>query len=177
MKKIRILLAFLLLSAVLFGCAAPEKRSNASVPADTDLEFWIGENVDGVDFSSFEEQTGWVGARAYYGTGYIPGTDADGQQVKPDRYVCYTVSSYPDYSSKTKHITAIKIADPDVKLYGLNLRSSREEITSKMESLGYTADTSNDLCPAYNREKVTVVFTEDYINIRIEVTNVEGIIY
>ena len=69
MKKTIVSLTALLLLFTLIGCSAiPEKP-------ETDLEFWIAENVDDVDFSGRQERYGLMGGREYYGSGYVPTTD------------------------------------------------------------------------------------------------------
>ena len=63
----------------------------------TNLEFWIAENVDDVDFSKYQIKYGMMGGTEYYGTGYVPTVDEYGQQIDPEHCVIYTVTSYPDY--------------------------------------------------------------------------------
>ena len=45
---------------------------------NTNLEFWIAESVDSVDFSKLQEKYGMLGCREYYGTGYVPTIDEEG---------------------------------------------------------------------------------------------------
>ena len=101
MKKMFIFI-LMLLSLTLFSC-----NNNLSQPK-TNLEFWIGENVDDVDFSKYQMKYGMFGGNQYYGTGYVPTLGEEGQQVDPEYCVLYTVTSYPDYSSKSQHITSIQ---------------------------------------------------------------------
>ena len=46
-------------------------------PSDTNLAFWITQDVSRIDFSHYEEITGWFGARQYYGHGYHSTIDSD----------------------------------------------------------------------------------------------------
>jgi len=78
---------------------------------NTNLEFWIAENVDDVDFLNYQMKYGMMGGKMYYGTGYVPTLDEYNQQVDPEQCVIYTVTSYPDYVNKTQHITRIEITD------------------------------------------------------------------
>ena len=96
-------------------------------PKDTNLEFWIAENVDKVDFSNYQEKFGLMGGREYYGTGYLPSTNENGEQIDPEACVVYTVTSYPDHISNKKYITRITITDPlspymDLHLIRLQMR-------------------------------------------------------
>lgn len=112
---------------------------------DTTLEFWITENVDNVDFSKYEEIPGWFGAHEYYGKEYGPAVDEngefvldkDGNKTKPEIYVSYLTTNYPDYSDSTKHITAITIQDPEVQIYGYHINDSLEEFDRIFESMGF----------------------------------------
>ena len=132
----KIICLFLLL-AMLFasftGCVRVVDR-----PTDTNLEFWITENVTDYDFSEYTYVPGW-GIWKYYGKDYPPvAVTVEGYPVAPEHCVFYTVGSYPDGSSKGKHITCIEITDPAVTFYGITLESTDEQIIAAMEKHGYT---------------------------------------
>ena len=92
--------------------------TNNKVPRpDTNLEFWICDNVETVDFFDYQEKFGLMGGREYYGSGYIPTTNENGEQIDPEHCVTYTVTSYPDYSSGKSHITRIAIRKANIKAY------------------------------------------------------------
>ena len=143
----------------------------------TNLEFWIAENVDNVDFSKFREKYGMFGGREYYGTGYKPTTDENGQQVDPEHCVIYTVTSYPDYSDKEQHITGIYITDPKVTFYGISLGSSFAEFKELIQKQGFeiTPSPGNTVCAQMGN--VWITFTAEWIRIGVEVTNDQGIIF
>ncbi len=166
--------AYLIIFAVLLlftSCG-----TNMTKPDDTDLEFWITENVDNVDFSGYEVRYGLMGGREYYGSGYVPTVDENGEQKDPDQCVIYTVTSYPDYSSGKSHITRIFISDPSVKVYGLTFNSSNDDIKTKMESSGFKLKQyENSYGLNYVKGKISIHFTEKSISIKAEVTNIFGI--
>ena len=167
----RFLLLFLALCLpVISGCGAP-----ASEPTH-DLEFWITESVDDFDFSSYQPKYGIMGGYEYYGTGYVPTLDEDGQQLDPEHCVIYTVTNYPDYSSNSLHITRIEITDPEVKVYGLSLSSTADEIRAVMSSEGF-AVTGNDTAIRAEKGNIRFIFSRHSIMISAEVTNRLGIIY
>ena len=168
MKKLIILLisAILLLSSCTSHPIEPEH----------DLEFWIGENVDGFDFSNHQPKYGIMGGWEYYGIGYAPTLGEDGQQIDPEHCVIYTVTNYPDYSSNSRHVTRIEITDPAVRVYGLSISSSAEEIKSIMTSEGFTVTESGTAVRA-ERENFRFTFSKDKITISAEVTNHLGIVY
>ena len=144
---------------------------------NTNLEFWIAENVDGVDFSGLQEKYGMIGGREYYGTGYVPTTDEDGQQADPEHCVIYTVTSYPDYSDNAQHITGIYITDPNVEFYGITLNCSMEEFTELIRMQGYEITESGDNFVKAQMGKVWITFTAEWIRIGVEVTNDQGIVF
>ena len=166
--------AYLIIFAVLLlftSCG-----TNMTKPDDTDLEFWITENVENVDFSGYEVRYGLMGGREYYGSGYVPTVDENGEQKDPDQCVIYTVTSYPDYSSGKSHITRIFISDPSVKVYGLTFNSSNDDIKTKMESSGFKLKQyENSYGLNYVKGKISIHFTEKSISIKAEVTNIFGI--
>ena len=134
MKKIICLFLLLATLSVSFtGCVRVVDK-----PTDTNLEFWITENVTDYDFSEYTYVPDW-GIGSYYGKDYSPvAVTVEGYPVAPEHCVFYTVSSYPDESSKGKHITRIEITDPAVTFYGITMGSTDEEIIAAMEKNGYT---------------------------------------
>lgn len=170
MKKIVLLFTVFLCAWMLVGCSG----GKLSRP-DTDLEFWICDNVDDFDFSGYEQKHGLMGGRAYYGTGYTPATNENGEQIDPEHCVIYTVTSYPDYSSKKKHITSISITDPAVELFGITLSSSIGEVHAAMEENGFKQKGSHGT--TYVNGKVSIRFTNDCIIISVDVTNIWGIMF
>jgi len=141
----------------------------------TNLEFWIGDNADAVDFSGYTEKYGLFGGREYYGTGYVPTVDENGMTINPEHCVIYTVTSYPDYSSNKKHITGIYITDPAIAFYGVSLHSSFQEFKSLMKKQGFKITGSNEAHCTAEKGKYSVTLTKDYIRIRADVSNILGI--
>jgi len=138
---------------------------------DTKLEFWIGENVDDFNFSSYQEKYGMFGGREYYGTGYVPTTDENGEQTDPQCCVIYTVTSYPDYSDKEQHITGIYITDPSIEFYGISLNSTFEEFEELIKAQGYQITDSNENHRTASKGKFSITITKEWIKIRVEVEN------
>ena len=141
-----------------------------------DLEFWIGENVDGYDFSEYQPKYGIMGGFEYYGRGYVPTLAEDGWQIDPEHCVIYTLTNYPDYSSNSLCVTRIEITDPAVRVYGLSLSSTVDEIRLTMASEGFTV-TGTDASIKAEKDNFIFIFTKDSIRITAEVTNHFGIVY
>ena len=154
----------------------PEDETPPAQP-NTNLKFWIAENVDTVDFSKFHEKYGMFGGREYYGSGYAPIIDKNGQQVDPEHCVIYTVTSYPDYSDKAQHVTGIYITDPNVQFYGITLQSSFEEFMTLIKQQGFYITETGDNFVTAQMGSVWITFTNEWIRIGVEVTNNQGIIF
>jgi len=104
---------------------------------ETNLEFWVGENVDDFDFSKHVEDVGWMGATGYFGLGYLPTYDENGGQLDPEKSVLYLVTRFPDYSSESRHISEIRITDPLVHAYGITLNTPNEDAARGLEEAGF----------------------------------------
>ena len=185
MKKIFALILVLILIVSMCAC------NNAQLPNDdnkqsqnndlyqpvTHLEFWIAENVDNVDFSKYQIKYGMMGGTEYYGSGYVPTVDEYGQQVDPEHCVIYTVTSYPDYANKEQHITHIYITDPNIEFYGITLNSSFEAFEYYIQKQGFEITHSNENCRIAEKGKYSITITKEWIRIRVEVENKNGIIF
>ena len=164
MKKKLIWVLVITFTIVLILCVR-----NRIPKKDTSLEFWIAENVDEVDFSSYQEKYGLMGGREYYGTGYVPTTNENGEQIDPEACVIYTVTSYPDYISNRRHVTGIFITDPSVTVYGLTINSSVDEVENVMRSHGFK--NSSGQRRIYTKGKVSIRFSTEAIHINVKVRN------
>lgn len=171
MKKQLVLLLGLFLMITMCGCS----NNNLSEPA-TNLEFWIAENVDDFDFSNHQAKYGIMGGYEYYGLGYTPTLDENGEQIDPERCVIYTITNYPDYSNNELHITRIYITDPDITLYGLTIESTFEEFENQMKKMGFETKSTDTYIQA-TKGKYTFTMNADSISIHVEVTNKLGIQY
>ena len=136
---------------------------------DTNLEFWIADPVDRMDFATHQEKYGLMGGREYYGKGYIPTKDENGEQRDPEHCVIYTVTAYPDYSSNKRCVTRIYITDPTIELYGVTLESSLGEIDTAMRKHGFRESDAPGV--TYQKGKVTIRFNDEAIWVMIRVSN------
>lgn len=177
-KLIALTLAVVALLCCLVGCNQDDIDDFSQPPSN--LEFWIAENVDDVDFSNYQIKYGMMGGTEYYGTGYAPTIDENGQQVDPEHCVLFTVTSYPDYSSKSQHITYISITDPSIEVFGLTINSTQEEIRYTLEeTCGYdfTVEELGGNTLVARKGDYTFSFSPTKITIRVNVTNKQGIIF
>jgi len=187
MKKILALSTALVLFVFCFsGCS----KNISNKPKDTNLEFWITDDVSDFDFTNYYSIPGWFGACEYYGCEYEPlDFDAENLPIEPEHCVKYKVTSYPDYSSKAQHITSIVITDPTITFFGITLESADDEIKNTMTKNGYTYIPVEEFCLSgkntFNRSyvdclyfkqgNITFVFYENEIRIQAEITNKFGI--
>lgn len=146
-------------------------------PENTNLEFWIGQDVANYDFSGHDEVYGWFGAREYLGSGYNMLVDGDGQQIYPEHYVSYLVGAFPDESDGGSFVTNIEICDADVVVYGLTIQSDAEEFEALFRAMGYSVYEKDGTWIA-QKNGMTFTFRHGaYLTIRADVTNWGGIIY
>ncbi len=168
MKK-RIAVFLLLFTLFLSSCTTSTYRLEK--PNNTNLEFWITQEVEVADFAGYQQRYGLFGGDEYYGIGYTPTYDGHNQQIDPEACVIYTVTAYPDYSSKNRTVTKICISDPNVYFYGLTMNSIETEIKKVMEGEGF----QNTEGMTFTKGKVCIWFGETQVIIHAEVTNKLGI--
>ena len=156
---------------------SPNDDINELGRPDTNLEFWIAQNVDNVDFSKHQEKYGIMGGREFYGTGYTPTLDERGEQVDPEYCVIYTITSYPDYSDNAQHVTSIHITDPAIVVYGLTLNSSFDEFESVVIGEGFVISGSDENYISAQKSKFSVFITKESIRISVEVENKTGMVF
>ena len=161
---------------------------SGEMPKDTTLEFWITENVKDQDWTGHDKIYGWMGAREFLGSAYKKNEDADGLDQRPEHYVSYVITAWPDYADGGQFVTDIIVTDPAVKVYGLTIASTFEEFDAVFEPLGYELSWSEGAIQTRVATKDGVTFrltraVEDNPNvvpqIRISavVTNREGIVF
>ncbi len=166
MKKIFILL----LSALILFTSCSASRVTDK-PEDSELDFWITENVGGVDFSEYTENPGWFGAREYYGKGY---------SLEDEEYVSYLITAYPDHSSGGSFVTVITVTDPDIAIVGkLNCASGLNSWDKELKDMGFKQDELSTVSGLWKSGKITVRIDQtdgkSIFKISAEVTNVFGI--
>lgn len=161
---------------------------SGEMPKDTTLEFWITENVKDQDWTGHDEIYGWMGAREFLGSAYKKNEDADGLDQRPEHYVSYVITAWPDYADGGQFVTDIIVTDPAVKVYGLTLASTFEEFDAVFEPLGYELSWSEGAIQTRVAKKDGVTFrltraVDDnpdvvpQIRISAEITNREGIVF
>ncbi len=127
-------------------------------PEDTALEFWITENVEGVNWDEYKEVGPMYGAKEYFGKGYERAYRDSGEKQSP--YVSYLITAYPDYADGGQYITKIEITDPTVTVYGLTINSPFEEFDSLFQGKGYELHiTGNKYWQEHQAEKNGITFS------------------
>lgn len=145
-------------------------------PEDTALEFWICDDGSLVDWSGYEEITGWMGAQEFLGKDY----HMNGRGERPHLRMSYILTAWPDYADGGRYVTAIEITDPAVSVYGLTVGSSPEEFEQVMMSMGYEVEALDDGFQRAVRDGFTFsIYRGGTPELRIsaEVTNREGIVF
>lgn len=176
-KRAPAVILILMLAGIISGCGRIGDGDAIKRP-ETNLEFWICDNADEIDFSNCTELGGIMGGWRYYGSAYTPEKGKDGRESAPEEYVIYTVTHYPDYSSEGKCITRIEITDPAVSVYGITVRSSEAEVKVAMSDYGYRLTEITGLgCLMFEKGKISISFFNGRITISAYVSNKMNIIY
>lgn len=142
MKKLFVLIIAALICLPLAACRSGNDKAaqialEEALKTETDLEFFILDDVIDADFSGFQEIYGWFGAREYAPKRYgIPNASSDLQQI-PEQCVRYLVSAWPDHADGGAFVTDITVTDPKVRVFGLTIESTAEEFIEKCKLLGY----------------------------------------
>ena len=182
MKKCTVFLIVISLLAFSLTACSNDNDEQPEVPflerPDTNLDFWIADNVDNVDFSEYTYK-GLMGGWSYYGKEYDIARDEYDQPIAPEHYVLYTVTNFPDYSDKAEHITDIRITDPEIYIYGsLTVESSFEDFKRVMEQNGFEIVEKSEYSCRMKKGKFTISLTpHHHLLIMVEVENREGIYF
>ena len=168
-------------SLLLCACVntEPSNISDFVMPHDTDLEFWITQRV------SLEEMTakgctylpGWMGADEYLDSRY-EADNSGSMAIAPDIHVTYLVTGYPD-TLDDPAITRIEITDPSIKVYGLSMGSTEDEIRNKMNGIAdaFVNDAEDEDRFTFVVRNCSFVFASESIMISVPVTNNSGVQY
>lgn len=140
-------------------------------------EFSLKQWMEPADFTGNDEIPGWFGAKEYLDSRYHAVKDEDGNLTRPDVYVSYILTAYPDYSDEKSAITCIIIKDPHVLVFGLNTESSITEFDDELIRNGFTVEQSEGLQHTARLDDVTITYGNGEIRIEADVTNKEGIVF
>jgi len=158
-------------------------------PSDTALEFWIAENVEGINWDGHDVPYEMFGGKAYLGRNY-PLEWIGAYTELPGLYVIYTITAWPDYADSGEYVTGIEITDPAVTVYGLTVNSSFEEFDALFQDRGFDIKViKNEYWEQHQAEKDgfcfslrTGIFTEksskkSVLTISAEVSNLDNIVF
>ena len=156
-------------------------------PTETDLDYWVSERKTSGQMEA-EGHTcipGWFGAEEYLDKKY-DAKMVDGMPREPDIRITYLISGYPDALDRSA-ITRIEITDPTIRVCGLTIESTLDEIVSKMQNSGFNTriedfqNVTNIICGngcyAVSFSKAKADFVECAIRIQALTTNITGVIY
>lgn len=164
MKKIITLILLLCTFTLLLSSCGSNKIEK---PEDTNLEYWLLDkpDIDNWTKVAFETENMYL-AKGYKGST----TYENGETSIPECYVAYYVNKYPYTDLGSSKITKIKITDPGVSVWGLNINSTREEIIAVAERLNCKLNTEDENRITFIFEKIWVtVQYGDFIEINAHV--------
>lgn len=137
MKKfVCILLAFIILSLVA-GCGRKTGYRHILRTVDENLNFDFSFLQDMTDV----DMTGYYSVEGSVETDYVlESSKAAYYDKSGGEYVMYSVSPYPNYSSKEKRVTMIYCSDTSKKFFGVSLNSTSQAIKEAFEKAGLIAE-------------------------------------
>lgn len=168
-------------SLLLCACAQTEISSTSDfvMPHDTDLEFWITQRVslEEMETKGCTYLPGWMGADEYLDSRYEVFHNGS-MAIAPDIHVTYLVTGYPD-TLDDPAITRIEITDPSIKVYGLSMHSTEDEIRNKMNGIAdaFVNDIEDEGRFTFTVRDCSFVFASESIMISVSVTNHSGVQY
>lgn len=163
-KLIALLLLLCTLTLALSSCGAEPELSK---PEDTNLEYWLLDRPNKKEWTELPNSH-WLDDKDYLASGYELIIDENGNLSKPEKYIMFTVGNYPLHDLGVKRITTIRITDPDVYIWGLNINSSRDDVKSTLDKNGFIKN--------YDSEKKYVANSGNY-DITVEYGSMIKIVY
>lgn len=178
MKKLfKIFSLLTLVSLSLISCS---NKIYLEKDEDTNLKYWITQEVKEGDFKDCTFLPGMFGGSLYLDGRYEAIKDESGMLVAPDIAVTYTTTGYPDYTNK-EHVTHIGITDPIIHVYGLTLKSHPDMIWHTMTDYGFKKGITDEGTQYervyYQKDNVNFIFVDDAIYINAHVTNKDNIVF
>lgn len=144
-------------------------------PEETMLEFWLTEDAAEVDWLGYQEVPGWFGAREFLGRGYALTPEGE----RPEVYVSYLITAWPDYADGGAFVTGIEITDPAVTVYALTVESDYEDFDRVFREMGFEIE-SLDTCHRAVHGDFTAALTKgDRPSLRfsVQVSNRDNIVF
>lgn len=132
MKRVLVPLA---MSLILCSCV-PSNIDVTKKPSDTNLKFWIGQDLTEDDLKGFTAVNGDDKYVTYLDKDYQM-AEKNGMPRRPDKYVTYEIRKSEEAEGVLGYVVNIEIEDESIYVYGLSMRSSSQEVDSKMKSMGF----------------------------------------
>lgn len=172
----------LLFSLTLSSCSNVNKFLRR--PANSNLTFWITEKVDDEQLETStlipEFYSENFKAEQYLDAKYQPVEGETKYNMIPEIHVTYRVSPYPNYNDEGKYITGISITDPTILVYGLNIFSTKDEISRTMKIKGFKLNCAecSGVAEYWHKNNCSFTFYPDSsIEIVALVSNTETFMY
>lgn len=169
MKKLLVLISIMINIILLTLSSCTLNTQYLEKPEDTNLEFWITQNVIDFTFSDYFIYDESIYSFRFYGKGYEPFINDAGVWEDPKYCVKYLVSGYPNYKSIYKSITEIVITDPNITFYGISLNSSVDDFERILKDLRYKITVSDDFMYVATRGNIVISLSEKYLKIKATV--------
>lgn len=131
-------------------------------PSDWTLDYWLG---DVVEYKDLDERNIYYRGKYFicyidsaYSCNIGPDGTVDFEKNRADYHLCFQDESLV--------VGSIFFNDPDVEIYGLSMRSSKEEVNDFFLGMNFEYDNSfSGLDPCYRKDRVDFRVYHDYVSI------------
>ncbi len=139
-KALLLILSLTLLTTC--GCGArgkSEKQLVKELNKKISFDFALLEDVGQTNMNSYNVSIPTEHSADYY----LPQYDAEYKKgQKEGKYVAYSVTAYPAYTSGGHFVTMIYCSDPTIDFFGVNLNFSMDNIEAAFKEAGYKPEST-----------------------------------
>ncbi len=149
-------------ASLLMSCGKATER-----PATYKLDFWICESIDIEALKAsniIEKQEEKI---RYLDSKYTLEKNQDNEPVLPNTRANYILTNV----NNNWMVTSIYITDPNIKIYGLSMKSSDQKIDSTLKARGYKFLNYHGLYPAYSKDDVEIRIYPSFISVWASIIN------
>ncbi len=154
--KIRKAILILAGASLLISCGKATDR-----PTSYKLDFWICESIDIETLKTsniVEKQEEKI---RYLDSKYTLEKNQDNEPILPNTRANYVLRNV----NNNWIVTSIYITDPNIKIYGLSMKSSDRKIDSALKARGYKFLNYCGLYPAYGKDDIEIRIYPSFISV------------
>ena len=135
MKKLIALTLLLCTLVLLLSSCGSRNAVKIEKPEDTNLEYWLGDSPNKREWTQLTSSGRKT--NRYLAQGYEAVINENGDLCKPEHCVVYVLEDELFSSAGLNRIADIIITDPSVQVWGFTINSSKQEVETIIESMGF----------------------------------------